>query len=94
MMTRYGVNVLPVFKGDKYSGLISREVVEKALFHGFGKGKSIDFATTDAFTVSSKYPDQGDRNADDRTEPEVYARYTEGKDCRCHNENGPAAHPL
>jgi len=56
MMTRYGVNVLPILREDKYVGLISREIVEKALFHGFGKGKSIDFATTDATTVSPNAP--------------------------------------
>ena len=56
MMTRYGVNVLPILREDKYVGLISREIVEKALFHGFGKGKSIDFATTDATTVSLNAP--------------------------------------
>ncbi|MBA3070747.1 MAG: CBS domain-containing protein, partial [Nitrospirae bacterium] len=37
IMTKYGVNVLPVIKNAKYTGLISREIVEKALFHGFGK---------------------------------------------------------
>lgn len=52
IMTKYGVNVLPVIKNTKYTGLISREIVEKALFHGFGKGKAIDFCTTDAATVS------------------------------------------
>ena len=56
MMTRYGVNVLPVLSEEKYNGLISREVVEKALFHGFGKNKSMDFATTDDSTVSSNTP--------------------------------------
>ncbi len=56
MMTRYGVNVLPVVKKDKYIGILSREVVEKALFHGFGKFKCIDFATTDAITTSPNAP--------------------------------------
>lgn len=56
MMTRYGINVLPILKDEKYVGLISREIVEKALFHGFGKGKSIEFATTDAITVSPDTP--------------------------------------
>ena len=56
MMTRYGVNVLPVLKEEKYSGLISREAVEKSLFHGFGKSKSLDFATTDALTVCPHTP--------------------------------------
>ncbi|MDP2278444.1 MAG: CBS domain-containing protein, partial [Nitrospirota bacterium] len=52
IMTKYGVNVLPVIKNATYTGLISREIVEKALFHGFGKSKAIDFCTTDAATVS------------------------------------------
>jgi len=56
MMTRYGVNVLPVLQGEKYAGLISREFVEKALYHGFGKSKAIDFATTDASTVTPESP--------------------------------------
>jgi tRNA nucleotidyltransferase (CCA-adding enzyme) len=50
-MTRYGVNVLPVVVNGKYKGIISREIVEKAIFHGFGKSKISDFTTTDAQTV-------------------------------------------
>ncbi len=56
MMTRYGVNVLPVLRDGKYLGLISREIIEKAIFHGFGKSKSIDFSTTDAMTVGPDTP--------------------------------------
>jgi len=56
MMTRYGVNVLPIVKKDNYFGIITREVVEKALFHGFAKRRCEDFATTDAITVSSDVP--------------------------------------
>ncbi len=52
MMTRYGVNVLPVLKNGDYRGIITREVVEKALFHGFGKSRCLDFTTTDASTVT------------------------------------------
>ncbi|MCL4477435.1 MAG: CBS domain-containing protein [Nitrospirae bacterium] len=52
MMTRYGVNVLPVVRDGKYRGIISREIVEKAIFHGFGKSTVGDFTTTDAQTVS------------------------------------------
>lgn len=48
VMTRYGVNVLPVLKGERYQGLLSREVVEKAIFHGFGSNRAYEFATTDA----------------------------------------------
>jgi tRNA nucleotidyltransferase (CCA-adding enzyme) len=56
MMTRYGVNVLPVLKEGRYVGLMSREVVEKALFHGFGKSRTMEFSTTDAMTVSQNAP--------------------------------------
>lgn len=56
MMTRYGVNVLPVMRGDVYMGLISREIVEKALFLGFGKSRTSDFATMDAITVKPLTP--------------------------------------
>jgi tRNA nucleotidyltransferase (CCA-adding enzyme) len=56
MMTRYGVNVLPILQEDAYAGLISREIVEKALFLGFGKSKSADFATSDAITVGPLTP--------------------------------------
>ncbi len=55
-MTRYGVNVLPIIKDEKYVGLISREIVEKALFHGFKKNKSIEFSTSDAATVGRDTP--------------------------------------
>lgn len=56
MMTRYGVNVLPVLRGEQFVGLISREIVEKALFLGFGKSKAVDFATSDAITVGPLTP--------------------------------------
>ena len=56
MMTRYGVNVLPVLKKEEYIGIISREIIEKALYHGFGKSRSIDFATTDTITVGPNAP--------------------------------------
>ena len=56
MMTRYGVNVLPVLREEKFAGLISREIVEKALYHGFGKSRAIEFSTTDAITVSRHTP--------------------------------------
>jgi len=44
-MTKYGVNVLPVVKDEKYIGILSREIVEKALYHGFYKSKAVDFTT-------------------------------------------------
>ncbi|UCF87561.1 MAG: CBS domain-containing protein, partial [Nitrospiraceae bacterium] len=52
MLTRYSINVLPVTQEDLYIGIISREVVEKALFHGFGRSKVSKFCTIDALTVT------------------------------------------
>ncbi len=56
VMTRYGVNVLPVLKAGKYAGLLSREIVEKALFHGFGGSRAAEFATTDAEVTGPDAP--------------------------------------
>jgi tRNA nucleotidyltransferase (CCA-adding enzyme) len=55
-MTKFGVNVLPVIRDGKYLGLISREIVEKAIFHGFRRNKVIDFFSTDALTVGLDTP--------------------------------------
>jgi tRNA nucleotidyltransferase (CCA-adding enzyme) len=35
-MTRFSVNVLPVVERERFLGIITREVVQKALFHGLG----------------------------------------------------------
>jgi len=51
-MTRYEVNVLPVLRGPSFYGLISREIVEKALFHGFGSSRVAEFCTTDSPAVT------------------------------------------
>ncbi|RJQ54047.1 MAG: CBS domain-containing protein [Nitrospiraceae bacterium] len=55
-MTKYEVNVLPVIRRNAYYGLISREVVEKALHHGFGKSRVEEFCSTEASTVTSSTP--------------------------------------
>lgn len=55
-LTRYGVNVLPILRDGRYTGLISREIVEKALFHGFKKNRCIEFSTSDAVTVEADTP--------------------------------------
>ena len=56
MMTKYGVNVLPVIRDGVYEGLISRETVEKSLFHGFRQNRVIDFCSTEKLTVTSDTP--------------------------------------
>ncbi len=55
-MTIYGVNVLPVVRDGHYTGIISREVVEKAIFHGFQKQRVTDFTMTEASTVAAEAP--------------------------------------
>ncbi len=55
-MTKFGVNVLPVIKDDNYLGIITREVVEKAIFHGFKRHPVSDFTTTDAETAAPDTP--------------------------------------
>ena len=55
-MTKFGVNVLPVIRDGKYAGLISRETIEKAIFHGFRKNRASDFSTSEALTVEHSTP--------------------------------------
>ena len=55
-MTKFGVNVLPVIKDGEYAGLISRETVEKAIFHGFKKNRIADFCSTEKLTVTADTP--------------------------------------
>jgi len=40
-MTRFSVNVLPVLDGTRLLGIITREVVQKALFHVLGTARSM-----------------------------------------------------
>ncbi len=55
-MTKYGVNVLPVVKDGRLLGIISRETVEKALFHGFKLHRVMEFATIDPEVVTPDTP--------------------------------------
>jgi tRNA nucleotidyltransferase (CCA-adding enzyme) len=45
-MTRFSINAMPVLRGEAYQGIITREIVQKALFHGLGKRKVEEFMTT------------------------------------------------
>lgn len=55
-MTRFSVNVLPVMRDHKFEGLITREVVQKVLFHGLGKEKVEEFMTTGVPHASPDMP--------------------------------------
>ncbi len=56
IMTQYGVNVLPVLEGDRFVGLISRELVEQSIFHNFAESKVSDFMQTDFHQVIPETP--------------------------------------
>jgi len=51
-MTRFSVNVLPVMSNDNYLGIITREVVQKALFHSLGTQRVEEFMTAGGPTAS------------------------------------------
>ena len=53
LLTRYNINVLPVTGDGKVVGLISRQVVEKAAFHGFKDSPVREYMTSEFATVRS-----------------------------------------
>jgi len=56
-MTRYEVNVLPVLdRKERYLGLITRENIQKALFHHLGKLPVENFLHTEAYTATPETP--------------------------------------
>ncbi len=55
-MTRFSVNVLPVLDGGRFLGIITREVVQKALFHGFGSRRVDEFMSTGVASVAPETP--------------------------------------
>jgi len=57
LLTRYNINVLPVMEdGGKVAGLISRQIVEKAAFHGFKDSPVHDYMTSEFATVHPRTP--------------------------------------
>jgi tRNA nucleotidyltransferase (CCA-adding enzyme) len=56
-MTTYSVNVLPVLDGrERYAGLITREIVQKALFHKLAGSSVSDFLLTDQYQAGPDTP--------------------------------------
>lgn len=56
LLTRYNINVLPVMEGEKLVGLISRQVIEKAAFHGFREAPVKDYMTSEFAVVHPRTP--------------------------------------
>ncbi len=56
-MTTYGVNVLPVVDAkDRYVGTISREIVQKALFHQLGEQRVEDLTSGGQYSAQPDTP--------------------------------------
>lgn len=56
-MTTYGVNVFPILDDkDRYAGLVSRELIQKALFHRLGKRPVREIMQTDAYHAEPETP--------------------------------------
>jgi tRNA nucleotidyltransferase (CCA-adding enzyme) len=56
LLTRYNINVLPVVEDSKVAGLISRQVMEKAAFHGFKDSPVRDYMSSEFATVTPRTP--------------------------------------
>ncbi|TAJ09326.1 MAG: CBS domain-containing protein [Nitrospirae bacterium] len=57
LMTKYGVNVLPVLDArERFRGLMTREIVQKALFHGLAKSPVREFVQTEQYRAAPETP--------------------------------------
>jgi tRNA nucleotidyltransferase (CCA-adding enzyme) len=57
VMTKYGVNVLPVLDPkQQYCGVVTRETIQKALFHQLGERRIVEILQTEGFTAASETP--------------------------------------
>ncbi|MFH2013043.1 MAG: CBS domain-containing protein [Pseudomonadota bacterium] len=52
LLTRYNINSLPVIKGSKLVGLISRQIIEKATYHGLQDLPTEEYMSTDFLSVT------------------------------------------
>ncbi|MBI5048859.1 MAG: CBS domain-containing protein [Deltaproteobacteria bacterium] len=51
-LLRYGINAIPVVRGEKVLGIITRQVVEKAAYHGLKDVSVKEYMSTEFETVS------------------------------------------
>ena len=56
ILTRYNLDILPVLQGERVIGLISKEVVEKAIHHGLKEFLIKDYMTTEFSMISPDTP--------------------------------------
>ena len=56
-MTMYGLNVFPILdQQERYAGLVSRELIQRALFHRLGKRAVQEIMQTDAYAARPDTP--------------------------------------
>ncbi|MBT0664287.1 CBS domain-containing protein [Geobacter pelophilus] len=58
LLTRYNVNAMPVMSGNKMIGIISRRIVEKALYHSLGQLPVSEYMHTEFLRTSPDTPIQ------------------------------------
>ncbi len=51
MLTRYNLNALPVLKGEQVVGLVTRQLMDKAVHHGLGRSPAVDYMSTEFVSV-------------------------------------------
>ena len=51
-LTRSNINAVPVMRGGEVAGIITRQVVEKAVYHGLGEETAGEYMNTDFDTVT------------------------------------------
>jgi tRNA nucleotidyltransferase (CCA-adding enzyme) len=56
ILTRYNLNMLPVLQNEKVIGLISKQVVERAVYHGLKSSRVKEYMTTEFSIVSPDTP--------------------------------------
>ncbi len=56
LLRRYNINAMPVVRNGRLAGVITRQVVDRALDHGLGKEEAGDYMTTDVDWVEARTP--------------------------------------
>jgi tRNA nucleotidyltransferase (CCA-adding enzyme) len=56
LLTRYNVNAMPVFEEDKMTGIISRRIVEKAIYHNLGSVPVTEYMHTEFLRAVPETP--------------------------------------
>lgn len=56
LLTRYNVNAMPVLDSGAMTGVISRRIVERAIYHGLGGAPLTDYMHTEFYRVSPDTP--------------------------------------